>query len=518
MPEVTAVQKNRRAKGARHAQGVQTPAERRASEAAEGIRAGAILRQREAALDLLKTTAALEAEGIALDDSAFMLPAPTADDPAATVDAREILKGAEEGARKRGRSVGRWTPADGRYMSGADVTAAATVAAGAAARQMSAAGMPKLTPAEWSDLVSDLTLVALTRGAEGEVSQTRHGRPAEVLAYIDGGYRADIPAELAERRAIAATAPLKGAPRPEAPASHGAALDVLRWIATAERAATPDTPAWRALRAEGGDYRGAWRAYLTAHARSFARERLTAHRAQLAAEGAERDRSAKRAAELAEGRAIAGALADRWSLKPAEREAAAAALAGETHRERAAREGITPEAAKQRAKNGRRKLADRWPTAYALKLATRAAESEAAAAEWVDTPAPARAAYMIARHESEVSRLTGRPATPAAERERMPRAGRRLLLLAPRATGKVPARMPRHARTGARWLALMAQGLTVDPTDNRRPAPAPERNPARHAGGRVLDARQRESAERERAAARPAWTETPCHCADCAAA
>lgn len=492
MPAVTAVQKNRRAKGARHAAGVQTAAERRRSELAEGIRAGAILRQREAALDLVTTAAALEAEGVTLADSAYLMPAPTADDPDATVDAREVIESAEQGARKRNRNVGRYRHADPRYMTGADVTAAATVAAGAAARQMSGAGMPRLEAEEWADLVSMLTVAALDRAAALRM-------PAAST------YRR--PAERARLTAKGASIALFHAPYGTPTADRRARLMAL----DAERHAA--APAWRTLTAEDGDYRGAWRAYLTATARTFARERITAHRAQVAAENAERDTGAERAAALAEGRAIAALLAERHALKRAEQDAAAAALAGETHRERAAREGVTPEAAKQRAKNGRRKLAERWPTAAALKRAVTDAERAAAEQEWERTPMAERAALLVDRHWRTVARLTGRPSERAATR--LPRAGRRLLLMAPRATGKVPARMDRHARTGARWLQLMAAGLTVDPTDNRRPAPGTTRPPyVAPTGAAVLTAREvTERTERARAqgAARvanycPWWT------------
>lgn len=387
----------RRAKAKAQAARKPTPLQREAAEQREGIRAGAVLREREAAFNIVTTAAALDAEGVALSAAA----------EAERSGAVALLADAEAGAAKRGRNVGRWIPRDDAAMSGADVLALASAAAGAAARQMRGAGMPRLTDDEWTDLRNDLALTLLER-AGGNAPR----------------WRAIDPTLSSEARAAAAA----WMRAPYLDADTGGAMSA----------------AYRECVARMGDYRGAWRSYLTASARTYARGRIDAHRVALAAEEAARDPRSDRLTTLsAEGAQVAAELGARHTLSTAERAGVEAALSGLTHRERAALNGSTVEAAKQAAKNGRAALRKRFPDAASLRDA--AADAERAARgndpglyvngsySVVATYDHAHGAPAEARGLQALRTLTAcmEAAPDRAERPRLPRRGRRLLLTVP---------------------------------------------------------------------------------------
>lgn len=180
----------------------------------------------------------------------------------------------------------------------------------------------------------------------------------------------------------------------------------------AARGRRDSLPHWRDLEAADGDYRGAWRSFLTAHARTYARDRVNAYKAAEAAAKAERDshtpddrRRARSAEKAAEAGAMADQIAERLHLTAAERDGVVAVLDGLTHRERGELLGITPEAAKQRTKNALRKLRARFPNEITATREIALAQAAAAKAEALAHPLTDDARQALAEARSERAAL-----------------------------------------------------------------------------------------------------------------
>jgi hypothetical protein len=284
----------------------------------EGARAASLLASREKAAAILDDVEALEAEGVPITAAA-------AEEAA---KAAETLAVAEAMARRQGKPAGKWSRPDNERMSQRDLLEIAGYAAAVTARAV-ARKAPRLSDEEYDDLRADIVLDLLSYASE------REGR---------------------DFKGTPKWRTLEGKPDPEVEATIGRSYmaagcgKTIFYVKAAERAL-----------ADAAALKGAWRSMAVLFGRRYADARMKAAAAERAAVAdMEADPHRARRTRIAEGHAeaaeIVGALRGPLGLDRAMESAAVAALDGLTHRERAARLGCTPEAAKQAAKHGRSKL------------------------------------------------------------------------------------------------------------------------------------------------------------------
>jgi hypothetical protein len=345
---MSTVSEQRRSRARRQA--IDTPSgkrERAEQDAArEGAQAGARRRAREQALDVV---------GIAADLERERLSDPKIDELLA--DARETLADAENLARHRGQ----WTPRDGARMAMSDLVGVAQYAVAATRRRLTAQIARQARPSEedYQDLYCELVERALLKGRESEPGADHENLP-----------RWDALEPRADRETERRIASLW---------MRGDA-DAMDAAERAARKAVTDPSAAR----------GAWRAYLTAHARTWARKRHEEAMAQREiradAHSLMSERVGDAAAEAAER---AAELASVLSLSPRAERAVAECLDGLTDRERSLLDGRTPAAIRQSRKRGMADLLEALPTPEALLDALDLAAAEDAGREAM--PADARA-------------------------------------------------------------------------------------------------------------------------------
>lgn len=338
--EVAARRRDRARRQAIEAPG-SNPRDNAEREAAlEGARAGARRRAREKALDVVGIAAALEREGLTDPRVEALLP-----------EAVETLAKAESVARHRGA----WTPRDDARMTIRDLTGVVGYAVAATRRRLTLAlpRMARPSDDEYQDLHCDLVRVALERGRAHEPHADAEDLP--LWAALEAR-----PERETERRIAALW--MRGG------------TDAM---AAAERAAE------RAL-SDPLAARGAWRAYLTAHARTWARRRREEAMAALEAGRAAADPADLQAERIAYASATAAEdarmIALALDLSERAEYGVRCALDGLTDRERAT-SGVTPAAARKRRQRAQADLLEILPTPDAVRDALELALAQEAERE-----------------------------------------------------------------------------------------------------------------------------------------